>query len=88
MALSCNKITLQNAADLIKAHIQGKILILQHTSVFSLRALLRAVRVFGFGTTAQKVSKKPILKIKLQLLSPGPENGAHGNNHGRIPGTV
>lgn len=67
MALRRNKITLQNAADLVKAHIQGKILILQHSFVFSLHALLRAVRVFGFGTAAQKVSKKP-------TCSPASEN--------------
>lgn len=55
MALRGNKITLQNAADLIKAHIQGKILILQHTFVFRLCALLIAIRAFGFDTAAQKV---------------------------------
>lgn len=58
MALRRNKTTLQNAADLVKAHIQGKILILRHTVVFSLRAALRAARVFGFGTAAPKVSEK------------------------------
>lgn len=63
MALRHNKIILQNAADLVKAHIQGKILILQHTFVCSLRALLRAVRVFRFGTAAQKVSKKPTVSL-------------------------
>ena len=34
------------------------------------------MRVFGFGTAAQKVSKKPILRIALQLSPPGPEKGA------------
>lgn len=63
MALRRNKITLQNAADLINAHIQGKILILQHTFVFSLHALLGSGRAFGFGTVAPKVLKKPILRL-------------------------
>lgn len=62
MALRCNKITLQSSVDLIKTHIQGEVLILQHTFVFSLHALLRAVRVFGSGVAAHMVSKKPILR--------------------------
>lgn len=84
MALRRNKITLQKAPDLIKAHIKGKIRIVQHTFVFSLCALLRAVRVFGFGTAAQKVSKKPILRIALQLSPPRPRKRS---NCDRTPGT-
>lgn len=85
LALRRNKITLQNATDLIKAHIQGKILILQHTFVFSLCALLRAMRVFGFGTAAQKVSKKPILRIAMPL-SPPHHRPRKRSNCDRMPG--
>lgn len=79
MALRHNKIIPQNAADLVKAHIQGEILILQHTFVCSLRALLRAVRVFWFGTAAQSLREThrcPALENPTIALVPPPRKSS------------
>jgi hypothetical protein len=54
LALRCNKITLQNAVDLIKAHIQGRILILQHTFTAHVTSLQR----WGRGRLVQLLRSK------------------------------
>lgn len=85
LTLRCNKITLQKcAADLIKAHIQEKILILQHIFVFNLCAFcISSWGCLGWARLLQRSKGRLSICLVLRTRVQSRPGLGKGNNGGR-----